>query len=264
MSRKEKELKQEIEELFRKAEDADAHEDHEDDHRIPEELAFREVRLTKIKEAKAALEKRTKDEKGKAPPPANQINFTDPESRIMNYASTKSFVQGYNAQCAVDTDSQIIIAADVTTETNDVRQIEPMVSQITENMGLPPRELSADAGYYSEDNIICLTRTGIEAFIPPDKVTHNKKPASPPRGRIPADISKADRMRRLLATVRGKKVYGKRKETVEPVFGQIKEGRGFRRFLLRGYENVRGEWQLICLTHNLLKLYRWKIAEKAL
>jgi len=262
MGIKEKELKHEIDELFRKAEEADAKEDQEDDHRIPEELAFRETRLNKIKEAKAALEKRMK-EKGKAPKPKDQINFTDPESRIMKDSSTKSFVQAYNGQCAVDADSQIIIAADVTTETNDKKQIEPMVSQIIENMGLPPRELSADAGYFSEENINFLTRTGIEAFIPPDKITHNKKPVSPPRGRIPANISIADRMRRLLATIRGKRFYGKRKETVEPVFGQIKEIRGFRQFLLRGHEKVRGEWQLICLTHNLLKLYHWKTALEA-
>ena len=95
-------------------------------------------------------------------------------------------------------------------------------------------------------------------------MTHNKKPVSPPRGRIPANISVKDRMRRLLATVRGRKIYGKRKETVEPVFGQIKEVRGFRRFLLRGHENVEGEWQLICLTHNILKLYRQKIAQEAM
>jgi transposase len=261
MGIKEKELKQEIEELFRRAEEADAEEDH-DDHRIPEELAFRETRLKKIREAKAALEKRAKEKKEKSPKPENQINFTDPESRIMKDSATKSFVQGYNAQCAV-TDSQIIIAADVTMETNDRRQIEPMVSQITENMGLPPRELSADAGYYSEENLVSLTRKGIEAFIPPDKMTHTGKPVSPPRGRIPANISIKEKMRRLLATVRGKKIYGKRKETVEPVFGQIKEIRGFRQFLLRGLENVRGEWQLICLTHNLLKLYRWRIAQEA-
>jgi transposase len=263
MGIKEKELKHEIDELFRKAEEADT-KDQEDDHRIPEELAFRETRLKKIKEAKAALEKRIKEEKGKAPKAKNQINFTDPESRIMKDSSSKSFVQGYNAQAAVDTDSQMIIAADVTTETNDKKQIEPMVSQIRGNMGLPPRELSADAGYFSEDNIISLTRKGIEAFIPPDKMTHSKKPVSPPRGRIPANISIQDRMRRLLSTVRGKKFYGKRKETVEPVFGQIKEIRGFRRFLLRGLENVRGEWQLICLAHNLLKLYHWKIAQEAM
>jgi transposase len=264
MSAREKELKQEIEELFKKAEEADIREDQQDDHRIPEELAFRETRLKKIKEAKASLEKRIKEEKGKSPKPKNQINFTDPESRIMKDSATKSFVQGYNAQCAVDTKSQIIIAADVTDETNDVRQIEPMVSQVTENMGLPPRELSADAGYYSEENIASLTRKGVEAFIPPDRIAHSKEPVSPPRGRIPANISIKDRMRRLLATVRGRKIYGKRKETVEPVFGQIKEIRGFRRFLLRGHENVKGEWQLICLTHNLLKLYRWKIAQEAM
>jgi len=269
MVQREEELKEEIEKLLAKANETDAEEDRlygqgKKGDEIPEELAFREKRLKKIREAKAALEQRIKEEKGKdAPSPKNQINFTDSESRIMKDSATKEFIQGYNAQCAVDTASQIIIAADVTIETNDKKQIEPMVSQITENTGLPPRKLSADAGYYSEENIAFLTGACIEPFIPPDRMRHTA-PSSCPAGRIPKNLSIADRMRRLLRTVRGKKFYGKRKGTVEPVFGQIKEERGFRRFLHRGLIKVKAEWQLICLTHNILKLYRWKMTHQTM
>ena len=181
----------------------------------------------------------------------------------MKDSATKEFIQGYNAQCAVDAQSQIILAADVTIETNDKKQIEPMVSQIEENVGLPPGKLSADAGYYSEENIAFLQNRCIEPFLPPDRM-HHTAASTPPVGRIPKNLSIADRMRRLLKTVRGKTLYGIRKETVEPVFGQIKEGRGFRRFLLRGLIKVKAEWQLICLTHNILKLYRWKMAQESM
>lgn len=127
-----------------------------------------------------------------------------------------------------------------------------------------PERLSADAGYFSEDNIAFLKSAGIEPFIPPDRLRHTASSPPPPVGRIPKNISLADRMRRLLRTIRGKSIYGKRKETVEPVFGQIKEERGFRRFLLRGHEKVKSEWHLICLTHNLLKLYRWNMAQRTM
>jgi transposase len=268
MGKKERELEQEIEALLAKADEADAEEDRrygkgKRGDELPKELAFRETRLKKIKEAKAALEKRMKEKGKDTPSPKDQINFTDPESRIMKDSASKEFIQGYNAQCAVDTKSQIIVAADVTIETNDKKQIEPMTAEIRKNLRIPPRELSADAGYFSEDNITFLKKTGIEAFIPPDRLRHTT-PSSSPVGRIPKHISVADRMRRLLRTVRGKTIYGKRKETVEPVFGQIKEERGFRRFLLRGHEKVKAEWQLICLTHNLLKLYRWKMAQETI
>jgi transposase len=164
-------------------------------------------------------------------------------------------------KCAVDTTSQIIVAADVVQETNDKKQIEPMTGHIQHNLKKSPKHLLADAGYFSEDNISFLHRQDIGAFIPPDGIRHTEKPLAAPRGRIPKNLSVKDRMKRLLMTKKGKKLYGKRKETVEPVFGQIKEERGFRRFLLRGLEKVRAEWLIICTTHNLLKLYRWKLAK---
>lgn len=268
MMQREKELEREIERLLAEAGKTDALEDAlygkgKRGDELPEELAFRETRLKKIREAKAALERRVRKEKGKDPDPKDQINFTDPESRIMKDSATKEFIQGYNAQCAVDTASQIIIAADATGQTNDRKQVEPMTGLIRCNLGRLPKRLSADAGYFSEDNISFLQQHNVEALIPPGRIRHTEKPPDAPRGRMPNDLSVKDRMRRLLATKKGKRLYAKRKETVEPVFGQIKEERGFRRFLLRGLEKVRAEWQLICVSHNLLKLYRWKTAKTA-
>ncbi len=265
MHEKEKRLKHEIDELLKKAERTDREEDKKhgrEDDRIPEEMAFREARLKKIREAKAALEQRIREEEKKdMPGPKDQINFTDSESRIMKDSSTKEFIQGYNAQCATDISSQVIVAADVVRETNDKKQIEPMTACIHHNLNRVPKNLLADAGYFSEDNVSFLKGYGIDAFIPPDRIRHTEKPLAAPRGRIPKALSVKDRMRRLLMTKKGKDIYGKRKQTVEPVLGQIKEIRGFRRFLLRGLEQVKAEWSIICMTHNLLKLYRWKLSK---
>jgi len=266
MTDKEKELEREVKRLLEEAEAVDAEEDRlygkgVRGDELPEELGFREARLRKIREAKKRLEERAKKATGNDPKPKDQINFTDPESRIMKDSATKEFIQGYNAQCAVDDTAQVIIAASVTTEANDKRQVEPMIVMIEENLGSLPKELSADAGYFSEENIVHLQTQGIKAFIPPDRMRHTDPVALSVRGRIPKDLSVKDRMRRLLRTKKGKSSYAKRKTTVEPVFGQIKETRGLRRFLLRGLKKVTSEWQIICLTHNLLKLYRWKTAE---
>ena len=270
MGEKEKELVREVEELLRKAESVDAEEDRRygkaRGDELPEELRFREKRLTKIREAKKALEERIAKEtepsqKEKHPKPKAQINFTDPESRIMKDSATKEFIQGYNAQAAVDASSQVIVAADVTIQSNDKNQLEPMLAEVKENCHAVPKELSADAGYYSEENLTHAQGVGMKSFIPPGNTRHaDARPVSP-RGRIPKHLSIKEKMERLLQTKKGKKAYGKRKQTVEPVFGQIKSVRGFRQFLLRGLDNVKGEWQLICLTHNLLKLYRWRLAQ---
>lgn len=266
MDEKEKDLEHEVEELLRKAESIDAEEDQRygkaRGDELPEELQFREKRLAKIREAKKALEERVAKETGpsKHPKPKDQINFTDPESRIMKDSTTKGFIQGYNAQAAVEAPSQIILAAEVTIESNDKQQLEPMIAEIEKNCNTVPEELSADAGYYSEENVGHAHGKGIRPLIPPGKTKHTD-PTPAARGRIPTCLSVKERMERLLRTVKGKKAYGKRKQTVEPVFGQIKDVRGFRQFLLRGLDNVRGEWQLICLTHNLLKLYRWGLVQ---
>lgn len=184
-----------------------------------------------------------------------QRNFTDPESHIMPLSGGKQFEQAYNAQAAVDSANQIIVAAEVTEQPSDKGQATPMMQQVKENTGALPREMSADAGYFSSDEVTKLTAIGIDVYIPPDKMRHAHKMPAAPRGRIPQSLSITDRMRRKLRTKRGKKRYGLRKELPEPVFGQIKQVRGFRQFLLRGKEKVRNEWQLICTGHNILKLF---------
>ena len=131
-----------------------------------------------------------------------------------------------------------------------------MVKQVEENLGELPGQLSADAGYFSSKVVEELTAAGIDVYIPPDKMRHAYKAPPAPRGRIPKGLSTADRMRRKLRTKQGRKRYGLRKELPEPVFGQIKQARGFRQFLLRGKEKVRGEWRFICTGHNVLKLFR--------
>lgn len=267
MNEREEQLRREIDDLLKRADKTDTEEDsrygrgnRNDD--VPRELAFREERLRKIRQARATLEKRVREEKDKNDPsPKDQTNFTDPASRIMKDSATKEFIQGYNAQCAVDDTVQVIVAAGVTTEANDKRQVEPMIVMIEENLGCPPKELSADAGYFSEENITHLHARGIRALIPRDRMKHTDTVPLSSRGRIPKDLSVKDRMRRLLRTKKGRSSYVKRKTIVEPVFGQIKEVRGLRRFLLLGLEKVTAEWQLICLTHKLLKLYRWKVAK---
>jgi len=285
MCEKEKELEREVEELLRKAEGVDEEEDRrygrgKRGDELPEELRFRKSRLKKIREAKEALEREARERaeaqgkpeastkplrmkcgpKPKGPPdvpkPTEQRNFTDPESRIMKDTTTQGFVQGYNAQVAVDAQSQVIVAAEVTVQPNDKNQAEPMVEQIEKNLGQKPKELSADSGYYSESNVRLLQEKAIDVFIPPTKKKHTVKEPLAPRGRIPHHLSVRDRMIRKLRTKRGKERYKLRKEVAEPVFGQVKEVRGFRAFLLRGQRNVRCEWRLICATHNLLKLFR--------
>ena len=246
---------------------------------LPVELAFREGRLRKIREAKAALEqeareaaeaKQAANEARQAeglrprpkppsalPAPKAQRNFTDPESRIMPSAGDKgSFVQGYNCQAVVDTTAQILIAADVTQAPNDKQQAQPLLQQTIANTGQVPTIASLDAGYFSEENVQALTALGCMPLVPPDRQQHGRTRPEAPRGRIPTGLSVADRMRRTLRTKRGRRLYAKRKVTVEPVFGQIKQGRGFRQFLLRGHDQVRSEWALICTTHNVLKLWR--------
>lgn len=280
MCEKEKELEREVAELLAQAQDMDEAENRQygkgkrrDD--LPEELKFREVRLKKIREAKEALEQEARQKalaaneiddgnkqgpRYKHPPgvpkPTDQRNFTDPESKIMRDSTTKGFVQGYNAQAAVDGKAQVIVAAEVTDEANDKRQVEPMVDQIEENLSDQPEELSCDAGYSSEANIKFLEGLLIDPLIPQDKKKHTGREQPVPRGRIPASLTTMERMRRKLQTKRGREKYKLRKEIVEPVFGQIKQARGFRAFSLRGLKKVRGEWRLICLTHNLLKLFR--------
>jgi transposase len=286
MTKEEARLEAEVEALLKQAQETDEREDAEHGRNrrgdeLPAELAFRESRLKKIREAKEALEREAREkaearkreieareaegprhgprpkEPDPTPDPKAQKNFTDPESRIMPSSGDKgSFVQGYNCQAAVDGQGQVIVAADVTQETNDKKQAEPMLKQAGSNAGKVPEKSSMDAGYFSEDNVAKVEGLGTQAFIPPDRQEHGKAIPAAARGRMPKSLSAVDKMRRKLRTKSGRETYAKRKGIVEPVFGQIKQGRGFRQFLLRGLEKVKGEWSLICSTHNVLKLWK--------
>ena len=157
----------------------------------------------------------------------------------------------------MDEKAQIIVAAEVTQEANDKRQVVPMVAALKENLqGETPKVLSADNGYFSEDNIEVLDGEAIDAHVATGRLAHGEDVPAVPRGRIAQGATVKERMARKLRTIKGRATYARRKQIVEPVFGQIKEARGIRRFLLRGVENVRAEWKLICATHNLLKLWR--------
>ena len=271
MKEEEARLEAEIAELMKKAAAVDEEEDHRygKDKRgdeLPKEMAFRESRLKKIREAKEALEEDAKREAEIAaasnkkhtgvPADKAQRNFTDPESHIMPAPGGKHFVQAYNAQAAVDSAHQIIVAAEVTNKPTDRGQSEPMMEVVKVNTGQLPRQMSADAGYFSSDVVKSLTAQGIDVYMPPDKTGHRSTLPPAPRGRIPKSLSVVDRMRRKLRTKKGKERYGLRKELPEPVFGQIKQARGFDQFLLRGSDKVSSEWKVICTGHNLLKLFR--------
>ena len=260
---------------------------------LPGDLARRESRLKKLQEAKAALEaeakaraeleaqaaqsklderQRKEEETGKKmggrpaqvvdpeqaqPDPKAQRNFTDPESKIMPDGANKgSFVQGYNAQIAVDSEAQIIVAADVTQQANDKQQLVPMLKQAEDNLlGVRPQKVSADSGYYSQPALEHESLQGIDLYVPPERQKHGSDQQAPSESKS-GSTSFSDRMRVKLQSPEGHDVYKSRKAIVEPVFGQIKEARGLRRFLLRGCDAVRAEWNIICLTHNLLKLFR--------
>jgi transposase len=272
MKEEEARLETEVAALMKKAEAVDEEEDcrYGKDKRgdeLPKELAFRESRLKKIREAREALEEEVNHEAEVAaaagkkkkhtgmPDDKAQRNFTDPESRIMPAPGGKHFIQAYNAQAAVDSAHQVIVAAEVTNKPADQGQAEPMMEIVQQNTGRLPRQMSADAGYFSSDAVTKLTVQGIDVYMPPDKMGHRTALPPAPRGRIPKDLSVVDRMRRKLRTKKGKERYGLRKVLPEPVFGQIKQARGFRQFLLRGEDKTGGEWKIICAGHNLLKLF---------
>ena len=190
-----------------------------------------------------------------------QRNFTDPESRIMPAPGGRDFLQAYNCQAVVDSTHQVIVAAQATNQTSDKQQAVTMVEEAIGNVGAVPKEVSADAGYYSAQAVEGLYGLCVDPFVAPERTRHGRVAPPVPRGRIPSNLSPRDRMRRKLQTKRGRQRYALRMQTVEPVFGQIKQGRGFRQFLLRGLEKVSGEWSLICTGHNLLKLFRFGAAQ---
>jgi hypothetical protein len=189
--------------------------------------------------------------------------------------ATKSFTQAYNVQAAVDSHAQIIVAAALTQEANDKKQLVPMLEQVARNLGRKPEQASADAGYFSEAAVTDEKVAEIELLVPPDRQKHSGGSASKPvtadmdappatasqsqsvgENAPPVSQSVAETMRAKLRTTASRAIYKMRKAVVEPVFGQIKAVRGLRGFSMRGREKVSAEWQIMCLTHNLLKLFR--------
>jgi len=277
MQEEEKRLEAEIEQYLKEAETVDAAEDAAFGDRrgdeLPPELADRQKRLEAIRRAKAELEEeaRRKAEEQRVKEPANrrdkddpppkpkakaQRNFADPDSRIMRNAE-KAFIQGYNAQLVVDVKSQIILASDLTNQAADVGHLVPLIDQVEVNTGQAPKQVLADAGYYSDANRAALEQRGIDALIPPYKVKHTVwREARYPRGRIPRNLSAKDRMWRKVMSKRGRETYKLRHTSVEPVIGQIKWARNLLQFTVRGLAKVRSLWRFDCAVHNLLKLYR--------
>ena len=303
MCEAEKRLAAEVKALLAAAAQADAEEDGrfgkgKRGDELPEELARRESRLVKIRAAKAALEqeakekaeraaaearaknekrRRKEEETGKkmggrpaevpdaekaVPEPKAQRNFTDPESRIMKDGSSKSFEQAYNAQAAVDSSSQVIVGTLVTQAPNDKEQLVPMLLRVQEQAGALPESASADAGYFGAKAITDPRISGVDLYVPPDRQKHGDMAvaASDP---TQEDVSVIEKMREKLKTVEGQAIYKQRKAVVEPVFGQIKEARGIRRFSFRGMPKVLAEWDIVCLTHNVLKLFRAGVCLRA-
>jgi hypothetical protein len=272
MKEKEKELRAEVKELLARAEAADAEEDagygkDRGGEELPAELQRRETRLKRIRQAKQALQQRARERAEAEGQPAekvqpkdqDQYNFTDPESRIMKGAD--GFVQGYNAQIAVESDFQMIVGQTVVQAANDKAQVQPMVEVIEQQSGQRPEALLADSGYCSEENLEYLDSAQepekqIDGYIATERQKHDEKKVPCQRGPLPKGATRVDRMRRKLQTKAGAGVYAARKGIVEPVFGQIKQVRHFRQFLLRSLVKVKGEWALVCLTHNILKLHR--------
>jgi len=278
MKEKQKQLKEEAQQLLAQAEAADEEEDRRHGRKrgdeLPEELRRRETRLAKIKLAKKVVEQRAREKaaaegkdakavKKAKPSDKDQYNFTDPESRIMKGGD--GFVQGYNAQAAVEPERGLIVGQLVTEAANDKEQLQPMVEAIEQQSGQRPSAVLADTGYCSEENLRHLESSEqperqIEGYIATGKQKHDERQQPCKRGPLPQGATRVDRMKRKLQTKVGKAIYAARKCVVEPVFGQIKQARGFRQFLLRGKSKVQGEWALVCLTHNILRLYATQAA----
>jgi hypothetical protein len=277
MKRREAELKAEVDRWLEAAEAADA----EDDKRLggkrgdemPDWVADKEKRLEKIREAKAALEAEAKaaaaeeerrraeaeeqriaegrKKNGKTPKPPSaepkaQRNFTDPESRVL--LTKDGYIQGWNAQAAVDGAAGVIVAHDLTPSMSDQNQLVWLVDGVAVNLGRRPTEVSADSGFLSEANLAALDERGVAACIATGRAKH---PGDMKR-KIGGPLTQA--MRQKLKRAGWRSRYRLRKQIVEPVFGQIKQARGFRQFLLRGLAKVRAEWAPICTAHNLVKL----------
>jgi transposase len=266
MKQKEADLKRQVREILKRAEEVDREEDRlygpdRTGEELPEDLARRESRLKKIREAKAALEAKArekaasegKDPKRARPTTKSQRNFTDPDSQIQK--TPDGYIQGYNAQVAVDAEFQVIVSQHVTPTSPDTNELAPAVERIEKKVGKRPKAVLADAGYWSEDNARLLKKKRIDAYIATKRMKHGEPTEPPPRGRPRKGLTLRERMARKLRTLKGRRMYAKRKWIVEPVIGQIKQARGFRQFLTRGRAKVGHEWALVTTAHNMLKLF---------
>jgi transposase len=273
MQEKQRQLREEVKQLLAQAEAADEEEDRRYGSRrgdeLPAELQRRETRLARIQQAKKVVEQRAREKaaaegdsgeqvKKAQPADKDQYNFTDPESRMMKGAD--GFVQGYNAQAAVEPEFGLIVGQLVTQAANDKQQLQPMVEAIQAQSGQRPAAILADSGYCSEENLQYLESADepekkIEGYIATGKQKHGEYRQPCPRGPLPKGSTRVERMKRKLQTKAGKAVYAARKCVVEPVFGQIKQAQGFRQFVLRGIRKVQGEWALVCLSHNVRRLH---------
>jgi len=291
MKKREAELKAEVDRWLEAAEAADAEEDKlyggKRGDELPAWVADKQKRLEKIRQAKAELEAQARaaaEAEGKAraaaedkrkaeggkktgasaslkagkpatPPKAEpdgkaQRNFTDPESRILK--TRDGYIQGYNAQAAVDGEDQVIVAHTLTNSSSDQAQLAPLLDRTRANLGRNPDEVSADAGYCSAANLRTVKRRRIDGYIATGRQKHGTRSATAKRPLAPGSL--IAKMSTKLKRAGYRSRYRLRKQIVEPVFGQIKQARGFRQFLLRGIVKVSAEWALICTAHNLVKL----------
>ncbi len=281
-NRTDADLEAEVRRILDEAERVDAEENARFGDARGDELApgfrDREERLQRLHEARERLAARErerqedyeqrlrsraeKDRRGRRPKPPQpeqgaKVNVTDPDSRVVR--DYHGYFQGYNVQ-AVTTRDQIIVAAEESRQATDMHELQPMIEVMHRNLQAahcgPARVLLADAGYYSEANVRQAGSAGPELLLATRSDRNRRVGAAPPRGRIPAGLSVRERMDRKLATQRGRRLYEQRRWMIEPVFGDVKENRGIRRFMRRGIASCASEWKLIAATHNLKKLYR--------
>src|ERR1035437_405512 len=273
MKEEQKRLKQEVRRLLEEAERIDAEEDarygrNSYGDELPAELQRREERLQRIREAKRTLEARVRQEaeatakepdgegsqQNVKPEEKDQYNFTDPESRILK--GPDGFLQGYNAQIAVEPVLQLIVGQAVTQAANDKNPLLPMLASFEQQAGQKPSQVLVFSWYAADGSLQAMQRRSVYAYLAVARDKRDQRPGPCPRGPLPKGATRTDRMRRKLQTQVGRAIYAARKAIVEPVFGQIKQARGFRQFLLRGLDKVQGEWALVCMAHNILKLHR--------
>ena len=294
MTEAEQELAAEVERLLAAAQRVDDEEDKlygqgQRGDELPAEWRNRESRLARIRELKADMEREAREAAEKKAEAAKQRNkehaqkeqesgqkfrgrparvidpeqvipagktkrnFTDPDSRIMKDHGTKTFQQAYNIQIGVDAQAQIIVAAKVVQAGVDQEQLVPLLREVEKNLGRLPNQVSADAGYYSRAAITHQSVRDVDLHVPPNQ----RKPLDwGPEVALPENATLQERMWHKLGSKAGREVFSKRKVIVEPVFAQVKHVRGFRQFLLRGLAQVEAEWLLVCMTHNLMKMFR--------